>query len=123
MPMDLDLTRDEILTGETVDGVTVVEFKRGGIREEREVLRALERLNHHVEDSKNTNLILDLARIEYLSSAGICHMVGLLKKLRLGGGSLKLRNLRPTIMELFEVMRLTQVFEIERAKSEAVDPS
>ncbi len=119
--MDLDLDRDEILTGETVEGVTVIQFKRGGIREEREVLRALERLNHHVEERKDMNLVLDLARIEYLSSAGICHMVGLLKKLRLGGGSLKLCNLRPTIMELFEVMRLTQVFDIEQAESEAVD--
>ena len=33
---------------------------------------------------------------------------------------LKLRNLRPTILELFEVMRLTQVFDIEEVESEAV---
>ena len=116
----MDLTRDEILTGETSSGVTVVQFKRGGIRDEREVLRALERLNQHAEEHKSMDLVLDLATIEYLSSAGICHMVGLLKKLRLGGGALKLRNLRPTILELFEVMRLTQVFDIEQTRSEAV---
>lgn len=114
----MDLERDEILNGRTVDGVTIVDFKRGGIRDEREVLRALERLNQHAEEHRNMNLILDLARIEYLSSAGICHMVGLLKKLRLGGGSLRLRSLRPTIHELFEVMRLTQVFDIEETESE-----
>ena len=34
---------------------------------------------------------------------------------------LKLRNLRPTILELFEVMRLTQVFDIEQAQSEAAN--
>ena len=112
----MDLERDEILTGETIKGVTVVQFKRGGIRDEREVLRALERLNRHAEDHRNMDLVLDLATIEYLSSAGICHMVGLLKKLRLGGGALRLRNLRPTILELFEVMRLTQVFDIEQVE-------
>lgn len=118
----MDLERDEILCGQTGDdGTTIVQFKRGGIRDEREVLRALERLNHYAEEDKRMQLVLDLASIEYLSSAGICHMVGLLKKLRLGGGSLKLRSLRPTILELFEVMRLTQVFDIEEVQSEAAN--
>ena len=117
----MDLTNEDILTTQMVDGVTTVQFKRGGIRDEREVLRALEKLNHATEAEKNTHIVLDLGNIEYLSSAGICYMVGLLKKLRLGGGTLKLRNLRPTILELFEVMRLTRVFEIEGRKSEVVD--
>ena len=113
----MGLIKDEILNTETVDGLTVVQFKRGGIRDEREVLGALERLNGFAEENKKMQLVLDLYNLEYLSSAGICYMVGLLKKLRLGGGSLKLRSLRPTILELFEVMRLTQVFDIEESHS------
>ena len=54
-------------------------------------------------DASVTSLTLDLAGVEYISSAGIRQLVGALKKM---GGALTIRNVKP---EVYEVLRLTGV--------------
>jgi anti-sigma B factor antagonist len=63
---------------------------------------------------------MNLENIEYLSSAGLGNLVGLLKKSRRSNGLFKLCCLQEPIQELFEVMRLTKIFEIFKTESEAV---
>ena len=116
----MDLTKEEILDIEMAGDIHVIRFQRGRIRDEREVLRALETLNQEAGAERDARLVVDLAQIEYLSSAGLGYLVGLLKKLRLGGGNLRLCGLRPSIFELFEVMRLTQIFDIESSADAAI---
>ena len=53
-----------------------------------------------------------MSNIEYLSSAGLGALVGLLKKVRCNKGELKLCCLHNQIYELFEVMRLEKIFDL-----------
>jgi anti-sigma B factor antagonist len=108
----MDSTKDGIIRFERVGAVVVATFQRGRIREEREILRALEEMGKFIDSHPKVNLLLNLENIEYLSSAGLGNLVGLLKKSRKTNGQFKLCNLQEPILELFEVMRLTKIFEI-----------
>jgi anti-anti-sigma factor len=112
MEVTKDGTKDGIVRSRTVGNVVVVSFQRGRIREEREILKALEDLGKYIESHPGVRLLLNLENIEYLSSAGLGNLVGLLKKSRRGNGQFKLCKLQGSIFELFEVMRLTKIFEI-----------
>ena len=112
----------EGLVSSRLDGdVAVVSFNRGRIRDEREILKALESLGRYIESRTCLKILLDLGNIEYLSSAGLGHLVGLLKKCRTRGGNLKLSGLNEAIRELFEVMRLDRIFELFPNVGEAVE--
>jgi anti-sigma B factor antagonist len=116
----MDLGRDGILNHETVDGVAVLSFQRGRIHEEQEILLTLESLSRYVGSKKGLKILLDMSSLEYLSSAGLGHLVGLLKKARATGGSFKLCRLQEPIRELFEVMHLGKIFEIFASVEEAL---
>ena len=116
----MDATKDGIVRFGTIGNVAVMSFQRGRIREEREILKALEDLGKYVESHPRAHVLLDLENIEYLSSAGLGNLVGLLKKSRRSQGQFKLCCLQDPILELFEVMRLTKIFEIFEAQEAAV---
>jgi len=57
--------------------------------------------------------VLDLSELEYLSSAGIGVLIATLKHLQDNGGSLRIRNAPPRILNLFQLAGLDRVLEIE----------
>ncbi len=116
----MDAKKDGNVQMNAVGNVVVVNFHRGRIREEREILKALEELGKYIESHPNANVLLNLENIEYLSSAGLGNLVGLLKKSRRSNGHFKLCRLQEPIFELFEVMRLTKIFEIHDTEEAAV---
>jgi anti-sigma B factor antagonist len=117
----MELAKEGLITSRTVDSVTVLGFTRGGIREEREILKTFESLARYIEARDGLRILLDLSNIEYLSSAGLGHLVGLLKRARARSSTLKLCALQTPIQELFEVMRLTRIFEIHGSVTEAIE--
>jgi len=117
----MELTKEGLLTSQVIDGVVVIGFSRGRIRDEREILKTFESLGRYIESKCGLKIVLDLGHIEYLSSAGLGHLVGLLKKARGKGSTLKLCALREPIQELFDVMRLTKIFDIHPGVKEAAD--
>lgn len=108
----MDLSKEGNLQTRVVDGVAVIGFKRGCLRDENDILFTLESLNRYVSDKESLRILLDMSHVAYLSSAGLGHLVGLLKKLKATGGELKVCSLHETIQELFSVMRLNTIFEI-----------
>ncbi|MDA7950201.1 MAG: STAS domain-containing protein [Pirellulaceae bacterium] len=92
--------------------VTVVRFldrkilDAGNIQEIGEVLFAL------VENENRTQILLNFAQVEFLSSAALNKLIILDKKLKDHNGNLVLTNLRPEIYEVFVITRLNKVFKI-----------
>ncbi len=112
--------KDENVQYNVVGEVVVVNFQRGRLREERAILKALEELGKYIETHPKSNVLLNLENVEYLSSAGLGNLVGILKKSRRSRGNFKLCKLQEPILELFEVMRLTKIFEIYGTEEEAL---
>ncbi len=70
-------------------------------------------------DSK-TALILDLSKVEYISSAGIRSLVVTAKASQTGNKGFGVAALTPTLKEIFDIARLSQALSIFQTTREAV---
>jgi anti-sigma B factor antagonist len=58
-------------------------------------------------------IILDFGQLDYLASAGIRVLMAAQKKLKASGGTLTILNVAESIMEVFEVTGLDDIFDIQ----------
>lgn len=63
-------------------------------------------------ESGNSNLLVDMDGVEYVSSAGLRVLLATSKKLGMAGGKLLLCSLKPYVQEVFEVAGFTSIFQI-----------
>jgi anti-sigma B factor antagonist len=59
-------------------------------------------------------VVLDFKEVSYLASAGLRVLVSTQKKLKAQGGVLTIINVGETIMEVFEVTGLDDIFDIQK---------
>ena len=78
-----------------------------------------DKIDQIVADGKN-KLVMDFQEVNYLNSMGLGVVAATLKKVKKNKGDLKLINLSPAVQELFELTRLTKVFEIFDSEEDAV---
>jgi anti-anti-sigma factor len=57
-------------------------------------------------------LVLDLAGVDYISSAGLRVLMLARKQAKAQGGTLVVAGLSPVVKEIFEISRFTVVFEV-----------
>ncbi len=87
------------------------------------------RLKQQIEalfDEGRYRLVLDLAKLEYISSPGLRVLIEARKKARewkftdLEGGDIRIANLPPRIKEVFDLTGFTSLFELYSDTVEAV---
>ncbi len=83
------------------------------------VPRLREQLHSLVAEGKN-KIVVDLDGVGFLDSTGLGVLVGALKRTRAHGGSLGLVCNQPQILKVFEVTRLTRVFDLYPTVTKAV---
>ncbi len=66
-------------------------------------------INNDIEDTKN--LVLDLKKLEYISSAGLRVLLGAQKKMQ-KIGSMKVTNVCEDVMEIFEITGFADILTI-----------
>lgn len=76
-------------------------------------------LNKGIEDG-HSQIVLDLSRVEYMSSAGLRELVAALKRLHNGRGDLRLAALSERVQEVLELAGLDEIFKIFPTQVEAV---
>ncbi len=69
---------------------------------------------------KNYKIIIDLGEVEYISSAGWGIFISEIKNIRKNKGDLKLVNMKPEVMEIFELLDFTNILEYYKSIDEAV---
>ncbi len=60
-----------------------------------------------------SELLLDFDGLEYLSSAGLRVLLAAQKKMNAKSGTMKLRNVNATIMEIFDITGFSDILTIE----------
>ena len=65
-----------------------------------------------------TDVVLDLAGLEYISSAGLRVLLSTQKKMNAVEGSLVVRNINEIVKEVFEVTGFDEILTIEGAEEE-----
>jgi anti-sigma B factor antagonist len=64
-------------------------------------------------NQKNTDVVLDCKYLDYIDSTALGALVGVLKNVRSYGGSMYLRNVKPSLSKLFRITNLDKVFVME----------
>ena len=65
-------------------------------------------------------ILLNLARISYMDSAGIGELVACYKRAREKGGHLKLLNPSGKVYDLLQLTKLEEIFETHKDEAEAI---
>ena len=76
-------------------------------------------LDDVIEDSNNA-VVLDLAGLSYMSSAGLRSILMTAKRLQQRQAQLALSNLRPTISEIFQIAGFDRILDVCETRAEAV---
>ena len=81
------------------------------------------KLRQHVQNVTAAHpggLVLDLDGVEFIDSTGLGVMVGAAKRLRMGGGALRIVCSQPHLNQLFELTRLDAVFDLYETLDDAL---
>lgn len=65
-------------------------------------------------------LVLDLAHVNYVSSAGLRSLLSLLKRVKALGGSLVLAAVHPRVVDILEIAGFTPLFVLAATPDEAL---
>ncbi|GAA0780633.1 STAS domain-containing protein [Castellaniella ginsengisoli] len=71
-------------------------------------------------DKGEQRIVLDLARLDYISSAGLRVVLLLAKKLKQAGGALILCDIQPNVREVFEISGFLAILKVCDTRAEAV---
>ena len=69
---------------------------------------------------KPTKLVVDLAGVQYVSSAGLRVFLMLAKKLQKSQGALVLCNLTPSVKEVFDIAGFSKMLNIQSDRAAAI---
>ena len=100
-----------------LDGVMILEARgRITLGQETEGLR--QRFKDAGE-SGHKRIVLDLAGVDYIDSAGLGTLVAGAASVRRAGGELKLANLTSRVRDLMQITRLSTLFEVHDSLDKA----
>ena len=103
-----------------VGDVTVVKFLDKKILDEAGILELGAELFSLVEQDNRKSVLLNFAGVEFLSSAALGKLITLDRKVKTHKGRLKMSNIRPEILEVFQITKLNKVFDIRTEEAEAI---
>ena len=100
------------------EGIAILDLKGRLVVGDASLLR--ERVNEVTAGGK-TNVILNLAGVDYIDSTGLGTMVICFTSLQKAGGALKLYNLNRRNIELLLLTKLSTIIELFGAEQEAIN--
>jgi anti-anti-sigma factor len=72
-----------------------------------------------VLEADNDKLLINLAQLEYISSAGLRVLLVVAKKIQQKGGKVVLCSMLPNVTEVFEISGFSSIFKIFATPAEA----
>ena len=103
-----------------VGDVTVVKFVDKKILDEANIQALGQELFALVELDNRRSIVLNFTDVEFLSSAALGKLITLDRKVKAAKGRLKLSDIRPEILEVFQITKLNKVFDIRKDEAEAI---
>ncbi|NLH43435.1 MAG: STAS domain-containing protein [Planctomycetes bacterium] len=92
--------------------VTIVTFEEENILEDQQIRKLERSLLPVIRDNQQKRLVLNFAKVKFMSSAFLGLLVKVHKRVIEAGGTLQLFNLDPKIQKVFEITQLVKVFDI-----------
>jgi anti-sigma B factor antagonist len=108
---------DHPSNGRTVTVVRVRDSKLSGPTLMQELAHELTAL---IEQDQRTTIVLNLSRVDFISSAALNRLINFQKRVVDAGGKLKMCCLTPQVESVFVATRLIQVFDIRPTEADAL---
>jgi len=96
--------------------VTIVTFEEENILEDQQIRKLERSLLPVIRDNQQKRLVLNFAKVKFMSSAFLGLLVKVHKRVIEAGGTLQLFNLDPKIHKVFEITQLVKIFDIVRTE-------
>ena len=96
--------------------VTIVTFEEETILEDQQIRKLERALTPVIRENQQKRLVLNFAKVKFMSSAFLGLLVKIHKRVVEAGGHLQLFNLDPKIQKVFEITQLVKVFDIVRSE-------
>ena len=113
---------------DSIDDVSVVKLKDAKVMAPAQVetlgaelLSLLESTSEADEANTGTNLLINFENVRFFSSGAINKLIVLEKRVRAGGGQIRLSNMQPEVRDLFSYTNLDQMFDILGNQAEAIE--
>ena len=92
--------------------MTIVTLVDEGILEEHQISRLKDAIEPVIEKNADQEMIINFAGVKFMSSSMLGLLVRIHKKVIELGGTLRLCNLDPSLLKVFEITQLNKVFNI-----------
>ena len=103
-----------------VGEVTVVRFVDRKILDESNIVDISKELFALVEENKAIRMCLNFGNVQYLSSTVLGKLITLNTRINEDNGQLVLCAIRPQILEVFKITKLTKLFDIVEDEATAL---
>jgi anti-sigma B factor antagonist len=103
-----------------VADVSIVRFLDKKILDEAGILELGSELFGLVEVENRKKILLCFTGVEFLSSAALGKLITLDRKVKSHKGKMKMSNIRPEILDVFQITKLDKVFDIREGEAEAI---
>jgi anti-sigma B factor antagonist len=100
--------------------VKVVDFVESKILDEANIAEIGQHLIGLVEAKDRPKILLDFNNVDHLSSAALGMLINVNNRVKQQNGQLRLVNIKPQIMEVFEITKLNKLFKILPSRAEAL---
>ncbi len=107
--MDLDIR--------SIDQVKVIDFN-GNL--DTNTAPQAESLLKDLVDAGDKKILINLLKLEYISSAGLRVFLATAKQLKTEGGEMRLCNLNETVQEIFDISGFSMIFTVKPNEEEAL---
>ena len=109
------------LTSTIVGDVTVIQLTDRKILDEMNITEIGGQLNGLAAEAKVPKLVIDFSNVAHMSSSALGMLITLRKRIAERGGRLCLCGIQPSILEVFVITRLNEIFDIFETRAQALD--
>lgn len=71
-------------------------------------------------ESGNNKILMNLSKLDYISSAGLGVFMAFIEEIRSSGGDIKLSNLQSKVFSVFDLLGFPMLFDIEQDEEKAL---
>jgi anti-anti-sigma factor len=105
------------ITTRSVDQVKIVDFN-GNL--DTNTAPQAESLLKDLVDGGDKKILINLLKLDYISSAGLRVFLATAKQLKAEGGEMRLCNLNETVQEIFDISGFSMIFTVKPNEEEAL---
>ncbi|MEM7456828.1 MAG: anti-sigma factor antagonist [Planctomycetota bacterium] len=108
------------LKTENEEQISVVKFKDEKVMDPGRIEQLGNELMEVASRDDNCKLLINFDNVRFFSSQAINKLIVLDRRVKAGGGQIRLSNLRPEVRDLFSYTNLDSVFEIRDEEEDAL---